>query len=159
MAELEIRRRYPGPNASLIIPIAAAVGIAIKRLSTDPTQGALADGDGFVGFLTRAVTADGPSLIDQAMAGQLGRLELDAKIGDAVSLEKGDAVEAEGLTHLVASGSTGGIGLGATIGSELSFYDGKFRVAQGGDTAFFNLAAILTPETAGQVRILAEAIR
>lgn len=155
MANWEIRRHYPGSNVSLQISTAAKRGQAVQITSSDPTKGELCGSNGsFAGFLTRNVTADGPSLADHVYP---GRIELDATIGDTVSLERADAFEAEGSDYLYSG--TGALTSGSTIGTELSFVNGKIRAVQSGETAYYKLAAVLTAETAGNLRILAEAIR
>jgi hypothetical protein len=156
MAEFEIIRSYPGSNVSLAIPVVAARGVAMQTDGATPTQAKLAGAGGhFAGFLTRNVTATGPTLADHVYP---GRIELDVKQGLECSLEKADAVEAEGPTHVLDSG-TGLIDMNTAADTELAFREGKFAVKQNGETAYYKLAAQLTPETVGQVRIRVEAIR
>jgi phage protein U len=122
---------------------------------TDEDTGALATAH-YVGFVTRDVTTDGPTLADHVYP---GRLELPFEAGDKVSVEKADAVAAEGSDYILISG-TGAITSGTAVGTQLSFVGGKFRVKQSADVAYFTLAAQLTPEEVGNsVRIRAEAIR
>jgi hypothetical protein len=156
MANFEIIRHSKSDNVSLIIPVAASRGVAFQVDGSDPTKGKLAAVAGhFVGFLTRNVTVTGPALADHVYP---GRLELDVKVGDACSLEKADAVEAESSVYLMDSG-TGAIDANTAVDSPLAFKQGRFYVAQSGDTPYFKLAAHLTPEDSGNAtRIRAEVI-
>ncbi len=167
MALHEIIRRYPGHNSGTYkyTPASAPApyGLALMNKTTDATLLIEATGS-FLGFLTRNVTTAGPGLLEAfdvltTDSSNPTALENVFKAGDEVSVEKADAVEAEGSQFLLASGTGGGINLYTAVGSELSFVDGKFRVAQSGDTAYFTLACHLTPDVAGNVRIRAEAIR
>ena len=161
MAEFEIRRGYPGNNISRKYASAAVRGLALGAHASDPESAALAGGTNFIGFLTRAVQVGGPVLADHVYP---GRLELPFNAGDEVSLCKADEVELEdkllvgtATTRLVTSG-TGAISTSTSVGAELSFTSGKVYVKQSGDITYYTLSAQLTPETAGQVRILAEKV-
>jgi len=109
-----------------------------------------------LGFVDRDVVTGGPSVVDRAGLFP-GRIELPYTTGLECTLEQADAVEAEGSNYLVLSG-TGAISSGTAINTKLSFSGGKFYVAQTNDTAYYLLAGLPTPETAGNVRIFATRI-
>lgn len=154
MALFEVKRPYPGQRISLVYESAAKRGVAIQADTTTPSKGALATGD-YLGFLTRDVVA---TLDVAERAVWPGRLELPFIAGGQVSIERADAIEAEGTDYLVTSG-TGALAAETSLGTDLSFASGKLRVKQSGDRAVFKLREVQTPEVAGNLRIFAEAIR
>lgn len=151
MAEFEITQKGAGNSISRKFASATSRGVALGAKSDDATSAQLAQGTNFIGFVTRDVTTDGPALADHVYP---GRLELPFKAGQEVAIEQADEIEAEGGTYLVTSG-TGAISGSTAVGSKLSFKDGKLRVKQSADDAYFMLEAQLTPETSGAVRIRA----
>lgn len=150
---LVITRRSPHSNVSLVIPFAAKAGTFVMVDTTTPANAALGSGDA-IGVLTRDVVSD---LTVTERAVWPGRLELPFIVGQQGSVERLDAFEAEGTDHLVTSG-TGALASNTALGTKLSVYGGKVRVAQTGDREMFRLREILTPEEAGALRIAAEAI-
>lgn len=164
MAKFEIRRRSPSHHeGTLIFDDECVKGIALGGHASDSTKADLADGDNFIGFVTRPVSTDGahtppdgsdPNLY-QDMAFQDSRIEFPFKAGGNVSIEKADAVEVESPDNLLDSG-TGAVSDSSPVGTKLSFVDGKFYIAQGSDIVYYTLTAQLDPEEAGKVRILAE---
>lgn len=120
---------------------AAARGIAMG--TTDEATFKLADGTSFRGFLIQATTtASVPSLATQVY-GRRSFHELPQASGEIVSVEDCDEWEAGGTTYLVNSG-TGEITANTALGTPISFYTGKARVAQTGEFIFAVLDAILT---------------
>lgn len=158
-SNFEIRRKYPGMHISRIFDSTGVRGLALGPDPSDSTKAVVADGDQFLGFLTRDVTTDGPVLADHVYP---GRLELPFKSGSEVSLEKADEVEVEGEAGnagLLVTSGTGAITTGSTVGTALSFSGGKLYAAQGSDQVFYRLSAQLTPVNGGAVRIRAEVVR
>lgn len=154
MSLFQVTRPYPGQRISLKMTFAAKRGTAIQADTTTPANGALATGD-YLGFLTRDVVA---SLDVTERVIWPGRLELPTLVNEQASLERADAIEAEGNDYVVNSG-TGALASNTTLGSELSFVNGKFRLKQSSDRAVFRLREVLTAEVSGNLRIAAEAIR
>lgn len=160
MANFEIRRDYPGKYISRKFASTASRGLALGADASDPEVAVAATGTKFLGFLTRDVTSTGPQLADHVFAD--ARTELPFKSGDEVSLCKADEIEVEGEpgnAGLLFTSGTGAITTGTAVGTALSFTSGKLYAAQGGDEVFYRLSAQITPETVGNVRILAEAVR
>ena len=161
MSKFDIRRGSPSDNAGGIFNVAAALrGIALQSkvgLAVGaPIEFELATGTGgFIGFLTREVTVAGPVVLDSVYP---GRLDLPFKLGGQVMLEKADAVEAEGADHLDLATSNKLLAADTAIGTLCSFEAGKFCKADTGQQGFYKLAAFLTPETAGNLRIKFECV-
>lgn len=175
----EIRRRHLGdpisklfpagyvsPNVQgqLIYPRGTAVGTAGTGGSTpDIASGIPASGSNFLGFLTRDVVDQGPTLIEIMLP--TNPLALPFTAGLECTLEKAEEVEAEGTQYLCTSG-TGAITSATAIGTKLSFDgQGRFYQAQSGDNAYYQLTGNSglpgngpTPSIAGNLRILAEMI-
>jgi hypothetical protein len=168
MALHEVLRSKAGQTLSGILPaLAYPNGQALKIGSRDAGTGAitfvLAEGK-CDGFMTRAsalstsgrTTTDGnPRTDTEILYDQL--LESPFLAGNEGSVERAEALELEGVGHIMTSG-TGSIGTGTSTGSKLSFTAGRIRVAQTGDIAQFELVAQLTPEVVGDVRISVEEI-
>lgn len=160
MALHEIIRANSGePNISAIMASAAKVGIAVQLATATTFE--LADGTKpLAGFLTREVTTDGPTVSDHFWSAAAptpeGKwLEFPEKAGNSVSAQSGLALEVEGGDYInVVSNSASKITSETTVGTRLSFTDGKFCVAQANQHAEFVLvAADLTPEVTGNLRI------
>ena len=166
-----IRKRYSSPTLSGILPATAyPVGkpmmIGSVDADTHATTFVIASGrcDGFLTRASRVTTEQGDAEVatagnprtptEQLMGwGQ----ETPFIAGKEGSIEKADALDVEGSDYIYKSG-TGSITTGTAVDTKLSFIAGKFREAQTGEIAQFRLAAQLTPETAGDVRIRVEAI-
>jgi hypothetical protein len=178
----EIRRRHLGDPISvqfpagyvsplvqgqLIYPRGTAVGGAGAGPGAavqDWNSGVPASGSGaFLGFLTRDVVDQGPTLFEVDIP--TNPLALPFTAGLEVTVEKGEAVECEGTQYICTSG-TGAIYAGTPLGTRLSFDGlGRFYVAQSGDNAYYSLRAnsgspgnYPTPLVAGNLRIMAEMI-
>ena len=131
MSNFEIRRVRPGSNISRKFTGTAKRGTAVGAHATDVEVAALAQGTNFLGFLTRDVAADGPSLESRVFP----LLEQAFKSVLEVSLQKADEVECEG-TDCIQTAGDGAVGATTAVGTLLSFKDGKWRVAQSGEVAF-----------------------
>lgn len=107
------------------------------RSTTEPDKGVAATGE-LLGFLLRDVTADGPTT--EQRAGIWGKeLELPWVAGEECTLEPPpDAFEVEGDSYCLLSG-TGQVDATTTIGTQISFVDGKIRVAQEGDDVLYRV--------------------
>jgi len=159
-SKFEIRRQYAGSHISRMFTGVVDRGLALGPDDSDPTVAVVATGTKFLGFLTRPVTALGSTLEDAVYP---GRLEGPFKSGGEVTLEKADEVEVEGElanAGLLNTSGTGAITALTSIGTGLSFYNGKLRQAQGGEEVFYRLSGVLTPlEDVTNIRILAEIVR
>lgn len=162
-----IRRSRPGVNVSGVLPNAAfSMGTALKITSKDADTGentfSLATGlaDGFVTRDVRQSTGSTDAeLVNMAMgltAGDSGN-EMPFTAGKSGTIEFADAIEVEGVDFILTSG-TGLINGSTAADTKLSFYNGKFYVAQTNDIAQFRVVAQMTPYVAGNVRIYVEAI-
>ena len=134
MSNFEIRRVRPASNISRKFTGTAKRGTALGAHATDVEAAALAQGTNFLGFLTRDVSADGPSLESRV----LPLLEQAFKSGLEVSLQKADEIECEGTDYIQTTGGAA-IGSATPVGTLLSFKDGKWQVAQTGEVAFGTL--------------------
>ena len=158
LSNFEIRREHPGKNISRVFDSTGSRGLALGPDASDVTKAAVADGDQFLGFLTRDVTSTGPVLGDHVYP---GRLELPFVAGGEVTLEKADEVEVEGEAAnagLVVTSGTGAITTDTAVGTGLSFYGGKWREVQTGEIAFYRLSGQITPVNGGSVRFRAEKV-
>lgn len=158
LSNFEIRREHPGKNISRVFESTGSRGLALGPHASDVTKAIVADGDQFLGFLTRDVTADGAVLADHVYP---GRLELPFKSGGEVALEKADEIEVEGEAGnagLLITSGTGAIATNTAVGTALSFSAGKLYQAQGADQVFYRLSGQITPLNGGTVRIRAEKV-
>lgn len=158
MSNFEILRPRPGPNFSLIIPTSAGAQLRGQGIMRDPSnglQGIPADG-AFAGYLVRDVVVGGPTDVQRAQL-YPGELELPDTLGGSCSLRAADEVIMEGPSYVETSG-TGFLTTGTAINSKLAWKGGKLRVAQAGDQVYGYLANQLTPETAGNVRVVVQAL-
>lgn len=150
MAKHEITMRSPRPVKHLLtdVALAAVRGIAFIEDPATPGKAKLADGSQpIAGMLTRDVVVGGPTLADAVYP---GRTDLPVASGEQASFEHAEEFEAEG--DALYSG-TGQITSGASNGDEVSFLDGKPRLAQTGDYVEYELRdKAVTPETAGNLR-------
>lgn len=146
-AFFEIRRRSPHRNISAIVANAAVRGLAMMRDLTTPTNAVPANPNAstpgsFLGFLTRAVVDGGPTVIQRAQlfgdTPYVKELELPFASGQECSLDLADAVIAEGIDHIVGSG-TGAITNSTPLGTRCSFKNGRFYEAQSGDDVLYAL--------------------
>jgi hypothetical protein len=156
MAKYELRQPYPGPLQSGKYAAAALRGTPMGAHATDEESFDLAGPTTFIGFSRRDITVEGVTLEHHFWPGQGDNVP--EKAGGYVTIERADEVDVEGNDFMVKSG-TGQITDQTAVGTQLSFYGGKFRVAQASDQPYFMLAAQLTPETDGDVRIRCAAIR
>lgn len=138
----EITRRGKSINASGKYAIAADRGIALGAHLTDESSFDLAQGQNFVGFLTRRVVVGGLSITDRffgvTSATPVG-VEAPFTAGEEVTVEKALEVECEGPAYIYSG--TGGILTGTALPQSLSFKDGKIRVAQAGEVVLAMLTA------------------
>jgi len=130
----------------------AVRGLALGQHPTDPDSFTLANGQSFLGHLTRRVTIGGLTLSDRVFgvtsATPVG-LESPNKDGDAMSLERAEEIECEGPNYIMTSG-TGAITSGTTVPQNLSFTTGRLRIAQAGENVVYTLTANnLTPTDDG----------
>lgn len=150
--------KVPSPveNRSLTIPFACARGTAVFRDGSDSTKAAIAYGLGFAGFVTKKVTVAGPQTqleYESVVPGYY--LEVDGTVNDAVTITEATEVEVEG-TELIMTSGTQAITVATAIHTPLTFQAGKFAVNNvSGTQTYYSLEAILTPETANALRILA----
>lgn len=174
----EIRRRHLGDPMSRMFPagyVSLGTGLTIYPRGTavgsaganssvqDIASGVPASGSNFLGFLTRDVVDNGPTLSEIILP--TNPLALPFTAGDECSLEKAEEVECEGTLYIKTSG-TGAITSSTAIGTNLSFDGlGRFYVAQSGDTAFFELTGNSglpgngpVPTVVNNLRILAESL-
>lgn len=151
--EFDITRPSPGENSTIVLLFAAKRGQAIMRVEGD--SGVLASGR-FNGFLTRDVVEGGPVVTDHIFP---GRPALPFTVGEEASLNYADEFEAEGATFLQLDGS-GALSNATPVGSKLTPHTGgKWGVTQTGETALFQVTAILDPVNAdNDFRIRAERI-
>lgn len=168
----EIRVRSGVHNVSRVFTLPTGVqslprGTALmEHDSADETaterSALLANPNGvFLGFLVRGVrdeTTDTGRL--QILEEQsFPRGDIPDASGAGVSLETGEVVEVEGADYLLGSGAgaitTGTVEAGATDQGTTytSFVNGKFAIAQSGQRKEFVIAKVLTPATAGNVRL------
>lgn len=132
-------------------------GIALAQHPTDPDQAVLANDDrAFMGFVTRDITAEGPTALDSIYP---GRMETPFKTGGAVGVDSGGIeIEAEGPDVVMISGGRAVAG-NTAVGTLLAFQDGKLALATSTKLAFFVLAAQIPPvESANGFRVRARYI-
>jgi hypothetical protein len=164
MPSFLIRRSSPNDYVSGILPAGAAViGTAYKISTKDAATGintfALADGDGFTGFITKPVrTTAGLSDVEIAFnmvsTYSSGEIMTPYEQSKPASVEEALDLEVEGPDNvLTTSGATGAVTALTSVGTRLSFAAGKFYVAQSGDLAYYKLIAQMTPTEGGDVRI------
>lgn len=170
--KFEIRRRHAGDPMSRVVTAAGPVYTASVQANgvgngllprgtaigygPDIDTGLLAQGSGFVGFMTRDLTDQGATLTELYIP--QNPLALPNQSGTAVGLEKAEEVQCAGVSYILTSG-TGAISLGTPQGTKLSFKDGRFYVAQLGDVPYYTLTfADTDTDGSGDLRILVEMI-
>lgn len=144
-------------------PVGQPMMISSRAAGTGEITFALAAGVAH-GFLTRAsrtsdsgrAADDGNPRTDTEVLFNQG-LESPFLAGDFGSIEVLTALEVESDAYIMSSG-TGAVDVNTSVGTKLSFKEGRFYVAQTGDLAQFEVKAQLTPETAGQTRISIESV-
>lgn len=137
--EFDIRRMSPHEATNVALYFEAQRGQPIMRAAAD--SGVLANGR-FNGFLTRDVKAGGPTFpADHIFP---GRGALPFTVGDMCSIKGADEFEAEGTTYLQASGS-GSIDNTVAVGQKLTPHLGKWGKTLTGETAYFEVTAVLDP--------------
>ncbi len=144
----EITRRAPGKNISLLTPAIAAAALRGVMFQESATAGIaeLADGTRMIaGHVTRDVNIGGPVLGDIIYP---NRTELPFTATQEASFERSEQVEVEGASYIDAS-----VTAGTAIETQLSFLAGKFSTVGSGQRAFYVLREVMTPETAGNLRI------
>lgn len=111
--------------------------------------------NGWAGFLVRPVSAAPADAVGALInreafmpSGPFGlagsMLEDDYVVDGMVSVERADEWEAEQPEHVVTSG-TGAITAAVSLQATVSFYQGKARLTQTGETSYAKVVAILTP--------------
>ena len=142
-------------NISGIVAAEAVRGLAMGYDTSDNTKLVPATGTNFTGHLQRAVVSDGATLEERVFN---NGMEYAYEMGGQCSVRDAVVIEAEGDDLLVTSG-TGALSDSTSVGTALSFNDGKLRVAQAGDETFYRVAAAdLTPQVSGNVRIRARRV-
>lgn len=152
--KFQITRPSAARHVSFKFASTAPRGLAMGAHATDDEYCIAATGTNFIGFVTRPVTADGDVLENHVYP---GRIESDFKSGYEVTLEKADEVEAAGADHLVTSG-TGAIADDTSVGTEVSFYAGKFRQKQAGEIGYFTISAHLGNDDDGDFIVRLEKV-
>lgn len=158
-------------NQTGLLQVAAPRGLALGYLAGVGNSNIynLASGTNFVGFVTRDVTVLGATLEDRIFGrssiaplyASIGP-EFPDKAGTMVTTEQAEEVEAEGALNVLTSG-TGLLSAATTVGTNLSFREGKFSVAQASDTPLYVITAVWTAaddlyDTANLFRIRAQKI-
>lgn len=155
----EILRHDPRGPVPLAAAAAVARGVFLSHDTTDPTKVAAATG--FWVGVTEVDVIDGPRpLIDVVQPTGLEQpiVKRDANgRGGMVSLVRPIEFEAESDVHLVISG-TGALASDTALGSSLSVYAGRLRVAQTDDPVSFRLIDKPNPVASGNLRIRAVAV-
>ncbi len=141
------------------------IGTAVQRSTVDPVNYSAVAGANMVGFLSKAITVNGPSISDLL----LPKVRLPAKIGQPVTilaLVKGSTIEVEGELNkaynaassgLIVTTGTGAITANTSVPQNLSLQGGRWRLAQTGDIICGILRGQLPVESpTGSVRILIE---
>lgn len=144
------------PSGTWLLPF--SIGLAMEKSGEEicvPANGQ------FTGFLSKEVTADGPTFEEM----ELGYPNLPTKIGEKATLtalQDGALIEVEGEDaiayseagdHLLVTTGTGHVNTDTAEGTSLSFKQGKWYIAQTGDFVFGILRKQLTPVTAGNIRL------
>ncbi|MHB1308289.1 MAG: hypothetical protein ACYDC1_06280 [Limisphaerales bacterium] len=142
MATFRISKPDQGETYSGTYASAAVRGLALGAHASDPAAFAAAGVNNFIGFLQRAVTADGPALLDHMLPGRT-ELDMPFKAGGFVAVEKGEEVEAGGTAYLDTISEI------TAIGTEVTFIAGKFKPVAVGNTAFYFVSAILGADADG----------
>jgi len=150
------RRISDGILISLTIGAALPYGAMIGKDTTDLTKGVVADttatSPNFVGHLSQPTKVGGPTLDDLTWPDLYSQ---PVAVGGQVTLDRFQEIEAEGPAFILQSG-TGALTSGTAIGTLLSVKAGVLHVVQAGENATHRLTQVLTPETAGNVRIVAD---
>lgn len=154
-----IIRRSAGETKSGLLPATAMpIGTALAYSDKDADTGentfALASGK-FNGFVTREVRAT-TGLTDTEHLRGYG-LETPFTTSQMGTVELAQEVEVEGDDYIIGSG-TGAITTNTAVATKLSFYEGKFRVAQSAEYAFYKLVHQMTPTDGGACRLYVESI-
>jgi len=158
---------WAGPGAS---PAAGALayprGFPVGAHATDPTQCAPASSQSFLGHLTRDVRVGGPVLTDLIFgptnATPTG-VTLPWVLGQVVSLESAQEIEAEGVQYILTSGVQA-VTASTPVGTPLTFINGQLAIFPSGtndpaNVAFYSLSANNLPASDGtSLRIRAERI-
>jgi hypothetical protein len=158
----EVTKRSSRPIRSLagVAGLNAARGIAFIEDPANPGTAKLADGTlPVAGFVTRNCQVGGPTISDAVLP---NRIELPFADTDFQSFEQAEEVQAEGYGD-PATMANGAVQVGAylyqdsganaaltltantAIGTRVSFRNGQFCVAAGGDVSEYYLAQILPP--------------
>lgn len=148
MANFEIRRASPHDLTGGTYASAALRGTPVGQ-GADTETLALAGATNFLGFLRHDVTVAGPTLEHHFWPNQT---VMPVKAGTYCTVERADEIDVEGANFLTITG-TGTLASNTAVGTQLGFVSGKWREKQTGDHAYGMLAAQLTPETSGAVRL------
>ncbi len=157
----DVTFRDPSRNRSGTFDAASPRGLGLGAHLTNPEAFSLAQHNTFIGVLTRAVAAGGPTTLQRFQGFQMGSpvpigWEWPFKAGEEVSIEQPREMELEGSDLIQLSG-TGAIDTNTAVASKLSYLNGRLRVTQGSELANAVLTANnLTPFTEGAVRIRVE---
>lgn len=172
-SKFEILRRRPNLNGSATFQSpsfqtaatgteTAVRGLALGACIPNSEQYDLAQPTSFIGHLTRRVVQGGLTLSDRVFgvtsATPVG-LEAPFTDGLEVTVESAEEIECEGPALILTSG-TGAISSGTSVPQLLSFFNGKLRIAQASDNAYYSLAANnLTPMNDGNNDLRIRAVR
>ena len=156
MSQASFQNHRPSPKEKISRTVNFAL---IRGTPMGPNPGATADdqvavpatGPHFLGFLSRDVTADGPTFLHHTIPGYEGRFELPEKVGNTVSLEHSDEFSV-GDDLLVMSG-TGAISGSLPSATKVEAWHGKFRQEQSAGDALWEIDAQLTPLDGETVRV------
>ncbi len=135
----DVRRWSPHPPTDVVLYFEAPRGTPIMRAAAD--SGVLANGR-FNGFLTRDVKTGGPNFpADHIFP---GRGALPFTVGDNASIQHADEVELEGAEFLQTTGS-GSVDDTVAVGQKMTPHSGKWGKTQTGETAYYEVTAVLEP--------------
>jgi hypothetical protein len=152
-----------GTVSGLMPSTAQVIGIALyisdKDAGTGENTFAVATTSNFLGFATRATrTTTGSTdaeLVDASMG--ISNSEMPFTCSKPGAVEFAEALEVEGSDYITVTG-TGAITTGTSENTELTFRSGKFAASSSGETVFYKLVHVMTPATAGAVRIYVERV-
>lgn len=146
MATFRITKESPKEHIQGTYASAAPRGFALGAGNSDGVF-AVAASANFLGFLTNAITANGPALVDTLLKDySRDDAAFPNKVGDTVSVCDADQVEVSGSDYIDA---TNAVDENSAVGTRVSFLGGKFREAQEGDYVQFIVTAQLGDDADG----------
>lgn len=162
MKQFNGTRRAPFETRSLKVNAAMKKGQAVGHAAGDETTAALGAGRNFLGFLDKEVTVAGVT-VDYHFPGLSENFfEIPAKVGDFVDVSVWEEFEAE-APLITITGGTGPLNPAANEALLALHTDGKWRVAQTGDTAIAKLVRkdlpVQDPTITNNVRVLIQMLK